>query len=171
MSNYTAADFAKATEAHHPRDRRFARRVDDDGLPWNATVDSDGHHDWLSDSDMADDGWVPGLPAPEITLTSLAAAWNSAEAGVPREGDVVIEGYSSEDGTPRGDSFDVYRTSTNWSPDAVGGRLVRILSRAPGMTNAERLKALYNEWVQDVHDEAFTEFLNRRGVRAPKGDD
>ena len=56
MSDYTAADFAQAMFARHGGGGRAAR-FDGDKWPWRASP-ADAIP-WLSDEEMARDGWVP----------------------------------------------------------------------------------------------------------------
>ena len=76
----TAEDFAKADFARHP-DGRIAARSDSDGMPWRAP---EGR--WLSDADMAEEGWSIVTPAPTTPREALALAVSLA---YEVEGDVM----------------------------------------------------------------------------------
>lgn len=128
------------------------------------------------------EGWLRDpeqVPGRTITLETLSTAWESAEVGTPRKGDVVIEGYPTLNGPivdrPDGTSFDVYQVTADFAP-VDESRCLRILSRAPEPSNAEKIKSLLARWTGDVQDclhMGLPEFLVNNGVtvKAPGGDD
>ena len=108
-------------------------------------------HGWIRTPEETEAAAHDQVPGRTITLERLSAAWESAEIGTPRNGDVVIEGYPTADdldgGRPDGTSFDVYRVTEDFGPVAES-RCLRILSRAPEPTNAEHDLAW---WIENAN--------------------
>ena len=164
MTTHTAEDLANAEFARHPDGVVAARIYDSDTMPWIT-----GDETWLSDAEMADQGWVPvrEAAAHPITLDALRDAWENAEvADECNEGDVLIHRYSGSS-----------RKVEVWVARRPGGMLAgtRILHRAPKPKRpegAERLEAvLLKEWPFDGDDEAvdLADRLARRGVLVVEG--
>ena len=162
MSEYTAEDFAQANLATKGQ-FWVARRTDPSLAPqWHVYGSRQG---WLSDEEMAADGWVPAVEA-RITLDALEAAWEAAEqAEECRKGDVLIlqdpvEGYS------------VWRTG---DADYLAGS-TRILSRAPKREPWADLADVLGDFAIHDHDgkeypDVLAQRLYERGVRVVGGDD
>ena len=154
---YTAEDFANAEFARHP-DGRIAARVDSgDSMPWRVATGS-----WLSDADMAEEGFVPVREAQPITLDALQAAWEGAEQGEVADGDIII------DRSNNGQSISVWLAADGgWHTDDSGG--TRILHRAPKPSppeGAERLEAMLRALVGDPA--LLADWLAERGVPMPE---
>ena len=93
MSEYTAEDFAKATFARHG-DGGMAARFAWDKRPWRAsTADA---VPWLSDEEMARDGWVPVVES-QVTEGTLRHVEERAE----RKRERLIRHISDLEGTIR----------------------------------------------------------------------
>lgn len=120
------------------------------------------------------------VPGRTITLDTLSAAWDAAEVGTPRKGDVVIEGYPGADDLdgerPDGTAFDVYQVTEDFDP-VPAARCLRILSRAPEPTNTEKLEGVLGEgspvYLVPQDRKAMARYLTDHGwVKAPEtGDD
>ena len=160
MSEFTAEDFAQADLATKGR-FGVARRTEPSAThQWHVYGIGQG---WLSDEEMAADGWVPVVEAESrTTLDGLEAAWGAAEQVTEcRKGDVLI--LKDWDG-----GFQVYAAM-------VDGGLMgsRILSRAPKPEPwADLADVLLSESVVfDSEDASIAaRALHNAGVRV-KGDE
>ena len=165
-TTYTAEDFANAEIARHPDGAVASRFGYLSQRQWR-TVNA-----WLSDADMADQGWVPvrEAAAQPITLNALRDAWEGAEVVTEdepiREGDLLIEQHPAENGK----AWIVFEANQAWAGDYQGPS-IRILHRAPKPKRpegAERLEALLDEWHNAPlrhDDKGLADWLAERGVR------
>ena len=195
MSEYTAEDFAQATFARHGDGGRAARFAGDK-WPWRAsTADA---IPWLSDEEMARDGWVPVVEARimEHTLRDLRH-----DLAVARdERDRLAQALRRSLGQPKGDSaITLDGLSAAWEgaeqagecrkgdvlivPGGWGGytiwaaergcrlRAARILSRAPKREPWQDLADLLGHDVSAKQAEQMARRLHMVGVRVTGGGD
>lgn len=159
MTTYTAEDFANAEIARHPDGAVASRFGYLSQRQWR-TVNA-----WLSDADMADQGWVPvrEAAAQPITLDALREAWEGAEQGEVAEGDVLIR--------RSGENFTVWAASGEWSTEALSrSGHTRVLHRAPKPSHpegVERLDAMLRALVGEPA--LLADWLAERGVRVVEG--
>lgn len=130
---YTAADFANARFAEH-EDGRTAMVDPSMGKPnrW-----STGTAFLMSDSAMADEGWVPVPTKPTITQSRFDGEfdpqwrWNVVEIQQKLE-----------------------KLGIEIIPD-------------PEPTNADRLRELHQAWINECGDLTLSEYFDKHGVTAP----
>ena len=150
---YTAADFANAKFAEHPSGSKAVRS----GYPlppW--LIDSSGApFVWQEDQEMADEGWVPVIPARTIHDRDVEALCTD-KASYERDDylDGFIRGFQQAGGTILDDPEP---TNTD--------RLEKLIISAPG--NFEGVEAILK---RPANVRAWAEYLNDHGVTAPKED-
>lgn len=112
-------------------------------LQW--VVNGPYRHDlfgWRTDDWIWENGFQPGLPKPTMTETELQKLW----------------------ATLRRDGWPHTLRGLRATLFAAGHLIVE----DPEPSNLERLQAMYDEWNHEAGNERFTEFLDRRGVKAPE---
>ena len=164
-TTYTAEDFANAEIARHPDGAVASRFGYLSQRQWRTV------NDWLSDADMADQGWAPVQETADqpITLDALRDAWETAEvADECNEGDILIRLHPE---IPTA-LVQVWRSEMT----VPMGSLTRILRRAqkrePWQDLADVLGTDNGELIGEHH--TITEVakaLHERGVRVTGGGD
>lgn len=152
MTTYTTEDFANAEIARHPDGAVASRFGYLSQRQWR-TVNA-----WLSDADMADQGWVPVREATDqpITLNALRRAWEGAErTSEYKAGDEVIVRYKADD-------FSVIRFSTD---RVVTNSRFRLLHRAPKPEPWADLADVLRAHTGEPDPEETAKMLHERGVR------
>ena len=139
---YSAEDFKNAKFAEHPESGKVAAKVYPHGFPEDDEPrEWESRNDYLTNSDMARDGWVPAPTKPTLT-----------EAEV----DEIVPTELPEE----------YVTGFIHGFEKAGGEVVP----DPEPTNKERLEALQRSWVAEhpvLGGKSLIEYLNDHGVTAP----
>ena len=191
MSEYTAADFAQAMFARHGDGGRAAR-FDGDKWPWRASP-ADAIP-WLSDEEMARDGWVPVVEDSETIRDlrhDLALARKERERfahdlrrlyGQPKGDNAITldaleaawEAAEQADECRKGDVLIVpggWGGYTIWTAErGTQLRAARILSRAPREPWQDLADILLEDRMVFEDDvEGIVKRLHERGVRVTGG--
>lgn len=143
---YTASDFANAQFAKH-EDGRTARRIEAERgtvFAWSMEHE-DGEEDYCADEHLVAHGWVPVPTKPTITENQFLPIASRLFKRWPDLG-VFMSNLQHE----------LSRLGIEVIPD-------------PKPTNAEKLELIWADW--DPTREGVWEFFDRRGVKAPGGDD
>ena len=192
MSDYTAADFAQAMFARHGGGGRAAR-FDGDKWPWRASP-ADAIP-WLSDEEMARDGWVPIVEDSETIRDlrhDLALARKERERfahdlrrlyGQPKGDNAITldaleaawEAAEQADECRKGDVLIVpgsWGGYTIWTAErGTQLRAARILSRPPKREPWQYLADLLGHDVSAKQAEQMARRLHMVGVRVTGGGD